>query len=122
MRELDLIRVVGREAPISVYEPLCLAAEADAAVNEKISAFAAALALYRRRDLEAAATALDTLGPGDTVAARLAARARGMIAEPPPPIGRALTSLCRNSLRRWPGGIKWVNVAPPNGRIPENNS
>lgn len=84
MRELDLIRVVGREAPISVYEPLCLAAEADAAVNEKISAFAAALALYRRRDLEAAATALDTLGPGDTVAARLAARARGMIAEPPP--------------------------------------
>ena len=83
MRELDLLRVVGREAPISVYEPLCLAAEADAAVNEKISAFAAALALYRRRDFEAA-TALDTLGPGDTEAARLAARARGMIAEPPP--------------------------------------
>ena len=36
MRELDVIRVVGREAPITVYEPLCLAAEADAAVNEKI--------------------------------------------------------------------------------------
>ena len=84
MRELDLIRVVGREAPIAVYEPICLTADAEAAVNEKITAFAAALALYRGRDFEAAATAFDALGPDDTVAAKFAARARIMIAAPPP--------------------------------------
>ena len=91
--------MVGREAPISVYEPLCLAAEADAAVNEKISTFAAALALYRRRDFEAAATALDTLGPGDTVAARLAARARGMISEPPPAEWQGINELVQKLLK-----------------------
>ncbi len=84
MRELDLIRVVGREAPLAVYEPLCLAAEVDAGVTEKTAAFAGALALYRGRDFEAAATALEALGPGDSVAVKLAARAREMIAAPPP--------------------------------------
>ncbi|MDP7344473.1 MAG: adenylate/guanylate cyclase domain-containing protein, partial [Alphaproteobacteria bacterium] len=62
MRELDLIRVVGREAPLAVYEPLCLATEADAAVTEKIAAYAGALARYRMRDFEAAAAALEAMG------------------------------------------------------------
>ncbi|MDA1356160.1 MAG: adenylate/guanylate cyclase domain-containing protein [Proteobacteria bacterium] len=84
MRELDLIRVVGREAPIAVYEPLCLAAQSDAAVTDRITAFATALALYRRREFEAAAIALEALEPGDSAAAKLAVRARGMISNPPP--------------------------------------
>ena len=84
MRELDLIRVIGREAPIAVYEPLCLAVEADAGVNETISAFATALALYRGRDFAAAATALEALGPGDSSATRLASRARSLVSSPPP--------------------------------------
>ncbi len=75
MRELDLIRVVGREAPLAVYEPLCLATEADAAVTEKIAAYAGALARYRMRDFEAAAAALEAMGAADAPALKLAARA-----------------------------------------------
>ena len=83
MRELDLIRVVGREAPISIYEPLCLSSEADAAVEQKIADFGAALKLYRGREFAAAAAALEAMGAGDGAAAKLAARARDMAADPP---------------------------------------
>lgn len=84
MRELDLIRVVGREAPIAVHEPLCLTAAADAGVTGKIAAFASALALYRGRDFAGAAKALEAMDPDDPVALKLAARAREMIVAPPP--------------------------------------
>jgi class 3 adenylate cyclase/CHASE2 domain-containing sensor protein len=93
MRELDLIRVVGREAPLAVHEPLCLAAEADAAVTEKIAAYADALARYRMRDFEAAAAALEAMGTHDAAALNLAARARAMIAAPPPADWRGINEL-----------------------------
>ena len=99
MRELDLIRVIGREAPIAVYEPLCLAVEADAEVNETISAFATALALYRGRDFAAAATALEALGPGDSSATRLASRARSLVSSPPPADWQGINELSEKLLK-----------------------
>ena len=84
MRELDFIRVIGREAPLSVYEPICLSEQLDAKGEESLATFARALALYRERNFEAAAELLEAMAPDDVVAAKFADRARTMIAAPPP--------------------------------------
>lgn len=77
-RELDLIRVKGRETPVAIFEPLDEGAIAD----DRHRAYADALRDYRAmRFLEAAAgwSALD-----DGPAAIMAARARIFAAAPPP--------------------------------------
>lgn len=93
MRELDLIRVIGREAPISVYEPICLTARLDPGVAENLASFARALALYRERGFEAAAQILEGLAPNDSVAAKFAGRAREMMTSPPPADWRGINEL-----------------------------
>jgi len=93
MRELDLIRVIGREAPISVYEPICLTARLDPGVAENLASFARALALYRERGFEAAAQILEGLAANDSVAAKFAARAREMMTSPPPADWRGINEL-----------------------------
>ncbi|MBR45013.1 MAG: hypothetical protein CMM31_00705 [Rhodospirillaceae bacterium] len=93
MCDRDLVRVVGREAPIAVYEPLCLSSEADAAVERKIAGFEAALKLYRAREFAAAAAALEALGTKNGAAAKLAARARDMAADPPGADWRSVNDL-----------------------------
>ncbi len=93
MRELDFIRVIGREAPLSVYEPICLSDQLDTGAKEALEAFAQALTHYRKRDFEAAALVLEAMAPDDVVAARFAARARAMMAAPPPPDWQGINEL-----------------------------
>ncbi len=95
MRELDFIRVIGREAPLAVYEPICLTEQLEAGMEKNLAAFARALALYRNRDFTAAAKTLETLAPDDFVAAKFAARAREMIAAPPPPNWQGINELAQ---------------------------
>lgn len=60
-RELDRIRVKGREEPITIYEPLCRATDASPSVLAELADFHFALACYRRRDWQAAEQALHAL-------------------------------------------------------------
>jgi class 3 adenylate cyclase/CHASE2 domain-containing sensor protein len=82
-REVDRVRVVGREQPETVLEPLAATADATSAERERAAAFAAALALYRARRFGDAAAAADDLAAGDPAAAALAERARACLADPP---------------------------------------
>jgi class 3 adenylate cyclase/CHASE2 domain-containing sensor protein len=83
-REIDRVRVVGREHPETVLEPLAEADTATPAERERCAAFAAALADYRARRFAAAAEGAAALGADDAAAAALAARARAGLADPPP--------------------------------------
>ncbi len=78
-RELGLIRVKGRVAPVRVYEPL--EPERSAAAPAALEAFTAALALARGRDWETAARRFAAL-EGDPAAAVYAARCRELAASP----------------------------------------
>jgi class 3 adenylate cyclase/CHASE2 domain-containing sensor protein len=92
-RAVDRIRVVGRETPIAIYQPLCASDEADAAMRAFAEAFARALALYEARDFDAAAASFDALAGADPVSKMFAARVRAYIAAPPPADWDGVTNL-----------------------------
>jgi adenylate cyclase len=81
LRELDLVRVKGRDQAAPVYELLGKAGE-PAATKRDLAAWTAALAHYRAREFTPAATAFTAMA-GDPAAAALAARARALAASPP---------------------------------------
>jgi class 3 adenylate cyclase len=88
-RELDRIRVKGREAPLAVFEPLARRAAATPADEQRRQRYAEALACYRGRRFEEAsrawdARARDEAGGGrGQPAARMADRARDFADKPP---------------------------------------
>jgi adenylate cyclase len=59
--ELDLVRVKGKDQPVSIYEPLAPFEEVSAAELEEIDRFHACLQHYRRQDWETAAAGLHEL-------------------------------------------------------------
>jgi class 3 adenylate cyclase len=66
-RELDFIRVVGRDQPVRLFQPL----EPEDAAALDLERFGAALALWRKGSFTEAATAFAPLAQqGDTLAAR----------------------------------------------------
>jgi adenylate cyclase len=77
-REIDRVRVKGREAAVVVYELLGITAEdAGGVLARRAVAYETALAAYRREDLDEAARVLDGLlseHPGDRAAATFRAR------------------------------------------------
>jgi adenylate cyclase len=83
-RELDAIRVQGRQEPVRIFEPLAEAGAATPEQSARAAIYAEALALWRRRDFAGAAERLGTV-LSDPAAARLLARARAYMAEPPGP-------------------------------------
>ena len=96
LRELDVIQVKGREAPLTVWEPLAPRAEATAEQHDRVRRYAEALELYRARRFadagalwerlardEASADGRDAAAPVNPPA-RMAERARGFVAHPPP--------------------------------------
>ncbi len=60
-REIDFIRVKGREKPVQIYELICLKAELTQEMADKINAFHAALSLYRKRDFMGAKVAFSSI-------------------------------------------------------------
>lgn len=78
-RELDLLRVKGRTAPVRVYE---LVGRADMPPPAYLSTFAQALALYRQRRFEQALGLFLSL-PGDPPSRVFAERCRALLLEPP---------------------------------------
>ncbi|MCB9931959.1 MAG: adenylate/guanylate cyclase domain-containing protein [Planctomycetes bacterium] len=79
-REIDQIRVVGRQQPVRVFEPRVALTPAD-------EAYAAALKQYRKREFKAAADTLETLlqgTPGDGPAQWLREQCRALQDHLPP--------------------------------------
>jgi adenylate cyclase len=87
-REIDLVRVVGRESPVRIFEPFSLTgAEAptpeSVAQDEQAGHFAAALGAFREQRFAAAADAFAELAEIDAVAAYYVDRARALAESPP---------------------------------------
>ena len=82
-REIDTVRVVGRAAPVGLYEPLAPKGAVDPRRRASLDGFAAALRQWRAGNFAAAAEAFARLAAADAVAAKFAERARAMKAAPP---------------------------------------
>jgi class 3 adenylate cyclase/CHASE2 domain-containing sensor protein len=81
-RELDRVRVKGREAPLTIFEPLAQRAAADDDVIGRQERYEAALEAYRRMRFAEAVVEWSALGDGP--AKVMAARARTLGVQPPP--------------------------------------
>ncbi|MBI1174518.1 MAG: CHASE2 domain-containing protein [Sideroxydans sp.] len=53
-RELDQVRVKGKDKPVAIYEPLGLSGEVDKAVLEELKMFHQALRMYRKQEWDKA--------------------------------------------------------------------
>jgi adenylate cyclase len=85
-RELDRVRVKGRDEPLAVYEVLARRADANGALAERLQAWDGALALYRgRRWFEAVAAFADLVAKdsADGPSRLYLERSRALDARPP---------------------------------------
>jgi class 3 adenylate cyclase len=92
-REVDLVRVKGRDAPVAVFEPLGLAGETPPERLALAASFDAALAAYRAGRFGEAAAMFAAIADVDPPASVMAQRARDLQAAPPPPPWDAVTTL-----------------------------
>ena len=92
-RELDSIRVQGRDEPVSIYEPLARHGEETPEQKVVAGAYAHALACWRRRDFARCAGALATVAAADPPSAILLQRAKKFLAHPPAPDWDAVNTL-----------------------------
>jgi adenylate cyclase len=53
-RELDMVRVKGKEKPVAIYEPLGLAGEVEQSILDEIKLFQQALRMYRKQEWDRA--------------------------------------------------------------------
>jgi adenylate cyclase len=83
LREVDIIRVVGRDSPVRIFEPLAERADAPAAAVEAAEAHARALAEFRGRNWVRAKGLFEACGD-DPVARLYIERCREYIRVPPP--------------------------------------
>ncbi len=84
-RELDMIRVVGRAEPVTIYEPLAKAGEETKEQGAQAAAYAAGLACWRARDFSRCVGSLASIASADPPARALLSRAKAFLAEPPGP-------------------------------------
>jgi adenylate cyclase len=60
-RELDLVRVKGKDKPVAIFEPLGLAGEVEQAVLDEVKLFQQALRMYRKQEWDRAELQLFSL-------------------------------------------------------------
>jgi class 3 adenylate cyclase/CHASE2 domain-containing sensor protein len=82
-REIDAVRVKGREQVVKVYEPLAAAADATTEQRSRAACYAEALARFRARDFATAAEAFARLEGTDAAATLFMARAKELARCPP---------------------------------------
>ena len=92
-RELDSIRVQGRDEPVSIYEPLARHGEETPEQNVVAAAYGHALACWRRRDFAGCIAALAPVAAADPPSAILLRRAKKFLAHPPAPDWDAVNTL-----------------------------
>ncbi|WP_426610924.1 CHASE2 domain-containing protein [Bradyrhizobium sp. McL0616] len=83
-RELDTVRVQGRDEPIRVYEPLADMNQETQEQALRASVYAKGLACWRARDFAQAADVFESAAGDDPPCRYFARRARAMAASPPP--------------------------------------
>jgi adenylate cyclase len=82
-RELDTIRVKGRDAPVAVFEPLGAADVVTPAQRDCAEGYARGLALFRARDFAGAVTMFARTASHDPPSAVFLARAQAFVDRPP---------------------------------------
>ncbi len=82
-REIDTVRVVGRAAPVGLFEPLASAGGITPDHRVRLADFSAALGAWRRGNFAVAAETFARIAAADAVAAKFAERARAMKSAPP---------------------------------------
>ncbi len=87
LRELDLIRVKGKQVPITIYEPLGRADDISEQLAEELDRYHQALQLYRARDFEQAKALFESLEAQQPSALYqlYLQRINAFIAQPPQP-------------------------------------
>lgn len=83
-REVDVVRVKGRDTPVRIFEPLGRQESLSAEAAADLAAFEQALAAYRARRFGEAAAAFEALAERDPVARTYVGRSREMAGNPPP--------------------------------------
>jgi adenylate cyclase len=94
-REVDRIRVKGRDEALAVYEPLGLATEVDGGVLAELALWHEGLQAYRTRDwekVEGNLEKLQRLNPDCELYRLFAARCAGLRRDPPPQDWDGVTS------------------------------
>jgi adenylate cyclase len=92
-RELDSIRVQGRDEPVGIYEPLARHGEETPEQKVVVAAYQHALACWRRRDFAGCIAALAPIAAADPPSAILLQRAKKFLAHPPAPDWDAVNTL-----------------------------
>jgi len=85
-REIDQVRVVGRNEPVRIFEPLALLGKGTGPIRPHLALYEQALAAYRQRDFKAALTFLAQLSaklPDDAPTQWLARRCEELVQTPP---------------------------------------
>jgi adenylate cyclase len=83
-REIDHVRVIGRQAPVRIFEPLARREELTAEHQEIESRYALALREFRNREFGTAAAAFQALASAVPAASAFARRAMDLAVSPPP--------------------------------------
>lgn len=83
-RELDMVRVQGRDEPIRVYEPLAEKNQETQEQGIRAATYAMGLACWRARDFAKAAELFESAAGDDPPCEHFARRARTLAAHPPP--------------------------------------
>lgn len=84
-RELDTVRVQGRDEPIRVYEPLAEKNKETQEQGIRAATYAKGLACWRARDFAKAAELFESAAGDDPPCRYFGRRARTLAANPPPP-------------------------------------
>ncbi len=84
-REIDAVRVIGRAAPLRVYEPLAQAGKETTARCASAQTYAEALASWRKRDFACAAELFASVADVDPPSALFLPRAKQLMMSPPGP-------------------------------------
>lgn len=92
-RELDSIRVQGRDEPVGIYEPLARHGEDTPEQKVIAAAYRHALACWRRRDFAGCIEALAPIAAADPPSALLLQRAKTFRMHPPAPDWDAVNTL-----------------------------
>lgn len=92
-REIDLVQLKGRDAPLRVFEPLAIAEERSEEIEKRITHYAAGLACWRARDFAGSAREFGLIADCDVSAALFRARAEHLAAQPPGADWQAITTL-----------------------------
>jgi adenylate cyclase len=92
-REIDRVRVKGRDTPVAIFEPLGLRGKVAPERQALATAFAAGLAAYRAGRFAEAERLFDAISDSDPPARIFAVRARQLQSMPPPIPWDAVTNL-----------------------------